>query len=526
MKKDEILKIFHIDLNFISLKEDYLKKWLKKISTMGYNVILWELENKVAWESCPECVWPEAMSKDTFRKLLAYSKKLGLEPIPLLQTVGHAEYLLFHEKYHSLRENPEQHDCYCTSKPEVRNLLKNLIGEYLELFGDIRFFHLGGDEAYEFGKCPVCKKYADKHGRNTLYAEHITDISRGIVEHGARPGIWADMILNHPDEMSAISKEFVMWDWNYWGSDIYNESVNVWGIGLKKADEISEKELKIFPQLKNPDGSLNVFYTSDFLKQHDYDVILCSASRSAGDSNYCGRHSVHAQNIVGCARKAASAGLMGNCVTSWAVRLSPYETQEQWIMLAPLTLAKPGESYENLLAETGKAIFKIDASDFFKAIDLIGTPFLLTQSHHAGIQWNRLKDSLLPPKGYIKTLMDNMKKKKDRFWEERTEMLVDAEKNIDEGTALLNSFISRSPERKDILYNWSIAANFQLWQLQLAEEVVKKYEGSKINSQQLSETLSMMRETYMSYSSFSQTPESAKLNTALMFNALTEYVNS
>jgi len=112
MSKSDVLKIFHIDLNFVSLKEVYLKKWLKKLAAMGYNAILWELENKVAWETCPECVWPEAMSKDTFRKLLGYSKELGLEPIPLLQTVGHGEYVMLHEKYHSFRENPERHDSY------------------------------------------------------------------------------------------------------------------------------------------------------------------------------------------------------------------------------------------------------------------------------------------------------------------------------------------------------------------------------------------------------------------------------
>jgi len=35
-----------------------------------------------------------------------------------------------------------------------------------------------------------------------------------------------------------------------------------------------------------------------------------------------------------------------------------------------------------------------------------------------------------------------------------------------------------------------------------------------------------MRENYLSYSSFSQTPESAKLNTSLMYDALTEYIES
>src|SRR5258708_256250 len=87
------LTIFHMDFNYVSLKSDYLRDWLRQLPELGFNAVLWELEDKVQWETCPECVWPEALSKPEFRVLLAYSKSLGLEPIPLLQTVGHAEYV-------------------------------------------------------------------------------------------------------------------------------------------------------------------------------------------------------------------------------------------------------------------------------------------------------------------------------------------------------------------------------------------------------------------------------------------------
>ncbi len=98
------LVIFHMNMNYASLREDYIRVWLKKLAEMGYNAILWELEDKVQWETCPECVWPEALSKETFRSILANSRELGLEPIPLLQTAGHAQYVLVQEKYFSDRE--------------------------------------------------------------------------------------------------------------------------------------------------------------------------------------------------------------------------------------------------------------------------------------------------------------------------------------------------------------------------------------------------------------------------------------
>jgi hypothetical protein len=148
------LIVFHIDLNSVSLREDYIRKWLRNAAEMGYNAVLWEVEDKIQWETCPECVNPDAFTKEIFRTLLEYSRNLGLEPIPLLQTIGHAEYVLRHEKYLTFREDSARCDCYCTSNPKVRKFLKAWIAEYLDLFGEVRYFHLGGDEAYRFGTCP------------------------------------------------------------------------------------------------------------------------------------------------------------------------------------------------------------------------------------------------------------------------------------------------------------------------------------------------------------------------------------
>ena len=146
-KSGKRLAVFHMDLKFVSLKREYLRDWLRRLKEMGFNAILWELEDKVQWETCPECVWPEAMSKKEFREIFSYSKSLGLEPIPLFQTLGHAEYVLRQKKYRSFRELDTHLDCYCTSNDGVTKFLRSWIEEYLDLFGDLRYFHLGGDEA-------------------------------------------------------------------------------------------------------------------------------------------------------------------------------------------------------------------------------------------------------------------------------------------------------------------------------------------------------------------------------------------
>ncbi|HUI64201.1 MAG TPA: family 20 glycosylhydrolase, partial [Bacteroidota bacterium] len=320
------LIVFHIDFNSVALKEDYLRKWLRNASAMGYNAVLWEIEGKVKWETCPECASPDAFSKSTFRDILAYSRSLGLEAIPLLQTVGHAEYVLQHEKYSNFKEDPEKYDCYATCNPELRRFIRRWIQEYLELFGAVRYFHLGGDEAYEFATSPGCSKLVAEKGKGGLFAEYLSDIAQPLLKKGIRPCIWNDQIMKYPEAISQIPKSFVFWDWNYWDGDSVPPSVMIWDRGRRLSrEELTSSDLERYPEILDRHGNLRPFYTADALKRLGYDVVLCSSSRSSGDGVFAVRQMYHASNIFGAARKAAREHLLGNCVTSWAIRIPSYE---------------------------------------------------------------------------------------------------------------------------------------------------------------------------------------------------------
>ena len=65
---------FHIDMNVAQFRGDYLEQWLQELALRGYDTILWEVENNVEWETCPECVSPEAFTKKQFKKLMTFSQ--------------------------------------------------------------------------------------------------------------------------------------------------------------------------------------------------------------------------------------------------------------------------------------------------------------------------------------------------------------------------------------------------------------------------------------------------------------------
>ena len=128
-----MLSALHVDLNTAMLRPETIRSMLRAAAAAGKNAILWEVEDKVRWESCPDVPHPDAMDKGAFRGLLDESRALGLEPIPLLQTFGHAEYVLLKPDRARLREVPEFHDCYCASDPDARAFLRDLAREYREL---------------------------------------------------------------------------------------------------------------------------------------------------------------------------------------------------------------------------------------------------------------------------------------------------------------------------------------------------------------------------------------------------------
>ena len=301
------LLVLHLDFNTIQLKREAVLENLRIAADAGYNAVLWEVENKIRWTTCPECVHPEAFSKDEFREILAESRKLGLRPIPLLQTFGHAEYVLM-KAHPEWKEKASDPACYCVSNPEVHTFLKRMVDEYLEVFGPVEDFHLGGDEAAAFGSCPVCSK----RGRMDLYAEHLNVVSEALREKGIRPGIWCDMVLSEKEiaETAKIPRTYTIWHWDY------------------------EYDGKTEPTETTWSGK------SGLLQQLGFSVVFCPSSASYTDGPFLPRYGRHVDNIAAAAALARDKKMRGFCVTSWSIRESTKRLQRPlWLFAARRYLA-------------------------------------------------------------------------------------------------------------------------------------------------------------------------------------------
>ena len=447
---------FHIDMNIAQFQGSYLKKKLKDLADLGYNTIIWEVENNIRWETCPECVSPDAFTKAEFKDILAYSRDLGLEPIPLLQTLGHCEYVLKNERYRPLAEIPDRIDQYCPRNPEVVTFLRKWIDEYLEVFGPVRYFHLGADEAYTLGECPRCKAYVSEHSLSDLFIEHINAMSQPLIEKGIRPVIWGDMLLNHPESLARLSRRVVVFDWRY---DRYYgvPTVFIWGRGELTKDEIDAATLDrfeayLYPRGDEPGRDPNPFYTADYLADNGFDVVLCPSSSWYGDSVFAPRTFHHMRNTFDSFRKGESARLKGAVLTSWTVHLFPWELQEPSIELPRYIARRPRGDLDEFEVEYVREHFGIEDTGFFIAAGRLAKRGLFNYAADLGF----FKDARPAPVGYVSDRIQEIAKQGEL--EKEFAACESRLKEYRQGLALFEAYAKVAKKGQAELVAWNLAA--------------------------------------------------------------------
>ena len=394
---------FHVDMNMAQHRVDYLKRWLGRLARSGYDTIVWEVENSVDWETCPECASLDALSKTEFRKLLDECRNLGLESIPLFQTIGHAEYVLKHNRYAHLKELPDRLDQYCPRNSELVPFLHRWIEEYLEVFGPVKYFHLGADEAWWIGRCPHCRAYVDgfpstEDGISQLYIEHVTNTAQPLLERGITPIVWADMLLHYPQALDQLSRKFMLFDWIY---SAYRGSgkVQVWGKGMVNGDDLRALEgtdwMKrfgpyAFPHGDEPGQQPETFYTADYLAAQGFQVATCPAASSYGDNVFSPRTWLHLSNTFDSFKKGMQPHLHGSVLTSWSVHLFPWELQWPSIAVPAFLKGHPTASLNKYPAWFEHHHFKDEefshapTHSFWKAAGLLSKSCLFSHTSDLG----------------------------------------------------------------------------------------------------------------------------------------------
>ena len=246
--------VFHIDLKGMPPVFERLLEHLELYAAAGYTAVLVEWEDMFPWKINKNLQNPNAYTPKQIKIFSKCANKLGLEIIPLVQSLGHMEFVLGWPDFSHLREVSERMDGLNPALAEATELISILIDEVIELLPETKRFHLGGDEVYTLGQSKKNKKFIEQHGKDTLYMNHMEPLLDKLCSYGIMPMLWCDMMHDWTKaKLRMLTNKAELIAWGYQGNSIacsghsskkhiinmQEQDIKVWGAtACKGADGI------------------------------------------------------------------------------------------------------------------------------------------------------------------------------------------------------------------------------------------------------------------------------------------------
>ncbi|MGI6086944.1 MAG: glycoside hydrolase family 20 zincin-like fold domain-containing protein [Kiritimatiellia bacterium] len=369
------MRIQHIDLKRLGWNYDYLCALPARLAELKINFILLECEDKFQFDFYDQISVPSAFTPDQWRNFGRIAHEHFIEVMPLVQCLGHLEYVLRLPRYAELRENPENSSQACPLHPGTLELFQRMAGEIMAAFPGTRYFHIGGDEPFLLGTCPRCAAVAAANGKGALYADYLNRALGWVRDScGKIPVFWADIVLAHPEAATACSKDAVAVDWNYKPLALREKSVLTRALPGGNIDAEKYRQLPDATRIR-----VEKYLEFDAERGDFYSLPGGPLLRYLGFTVFSASHVARADNVLAHSASVCRHGLAGHLATYWASADSlrpPYTVFEtRWPGIAML-----GASAWNCQYETGhRASFyqrlsaagenTVDLADAYAALD-------------------------------------------------------------------------------------------------------------------------------------------------------------
>ena len=186
-----------IDIKHHLENTSYYYDLLDELAQLKINGIILEIEDKLQYKRRPEIGSADALSIEEWRDISAYALARNIKISPLVQGLGHASFVLKHEKNKHLRDDPESDWAFNPLDPATYELQFDLYLDAMEAFPHGAYLHVGGDEVQTTGR---------GSGKSALELNLIwlNKVTSFAAEHNRTPIFWDDMPLKQAGLMKPI----------------------------------------------------------------------------------------------------------------------------------------------------------------------------------------------------------------------------------------------------------------------------------------------------------------------------------
>ncbi len=274
-------RIIQIDLKRLGWNVDYWLSLPQYFAEIKINCVLLEIEDKFPFKKHP-IIAQEPFTLAQWHQWVDLCKLYYIEIIPLIQCLGHWEYILKHPEYASLRELPNQLSQGCPNNPGTFKLFTDMAEEILSIFPDSQIVCVGGDETRLLGRCKQCSEIAQQNDTAYIYATYMKQVFAWIKTRGYRAAAWGDMFLSHPKVLTDyIAEPPLLFDWDYGVKKLYSDSVLLRTCGLRPItfndwQAMPAEQHNIWRPFLQPDEKLKTLATlpgSSFLQAQGCEVF-------------------------------------------------------------------------------------------------------------------------------------------------------------------------------------------------------------------------------------------------------------
>jgi hypothetical protein len=334
----------HFDVKHHLDHMNYYYETIDRLARYKINAVIFEFEDKLRYERQPLVGAPQAISIDEMAALTNYARQRHIEISPLVQGLGHATFILKHEKYAHLRELTYNQWAFCPMDEGTYEVLFNLYRDAMEATPGSRYLHVGGDEIGNIGLCPRCKPTADKEGMLSLNLYWLKRVCEFINENGRIPIFWDDMPL----------KEAGVYESTYNPSINSEEASKVWTEGSLKLEEVLSElpgnciYMRWNYSMGNQPGNILAL---DWYRDHKLNVMIATAAQTGATlipfDDRTGLDPNGIASIRSFIQLAAEKEIRGMLCTAWDDNSPLMETYWRgWIASAEYSWAPAGRTLE------------------------------------------------------------------------------------------------------------------------------------------------------------------------------------
>src|SRR5262249_27353801 len=160
---------------------DYLLQFVKTIAHYKLNMISVEYSNKFPYAGKYEVIRDaDAFTEEEIEAFVACCHAHCVEIVPFVQSFGHMEYVLHHDHFAYMREDPGFASQCCPLLPDSIHMTRELLGQIVTAHRYSTQLFIGGDETFHLGKCPKCAEFVERRGKGGLYVHYLNEIAKVV----------------------------------------------------------------------------------------------------------------------------------------------------------------------------------------------------------------------------------------------------------------------------------------------------------------------------------------------------------